>query len=145
MDDDDPEFHVERLPALAFGREFTLIPDHVREDLESLQRESAIYSNHWIEDIGDFRHVRIALTEDERLEFARRSWAFELWIRAGMPHWARDVPGIDADVAKDADSYVMHTIDGQSFGPPYHCFAAFLGEHLEAVTCGHAQGAQQGN
>lgn len=133
---DDVEIFAERLPTLAFGREFTHIPDHVREELESLQRESAIYSDQWVEELGDFRHVRIPFTEEEKQEFSRRSWAYELWIRAGRPKWARDTAGIDEDVARDADSYVMHTIDGESFGPPYHCFAAFLGDHLEALTCG---------
>jgi hypothetical protein len=130
------ETESERLPTMAFGRTFLVIPEHVREDLDSLKREGATYGDQWIEEIGDFRHVRIAFTDEERSEYARRAWAYELWIRAGNPEWARDVPDIDADVAQEADSYEMHKIDGSSFGPPYHCFAAFLGPHLEALTCG---------
>lgn len=132
----DPDPHFERLPTEAFGYVFNLVPEHIRDDLGSLERECVIYSDQWVEELGDFRHVRIAFTEEEQKEFARRSWAYELWMRAGMPQWARDTPGIDQDVAAEADSYVMHTRDGESFGPPYHCFAAFLGKHLEALTCG---------
>jgi hypothetical protein len=133
---DESDLHVERLPTEAFGYMFTHAPEHVRDDLGSLEREGAVYSDQWIEELGDFRHVRIGFTEEECKEFARRSWAFELWLRAGMPQWARDTPGIDQDIASEADSYVAHTCDGESFGPPYHCFAAFLGKHLESLTCG---------
>ena len=127
--------HVERLPTRAFGRVFTHIPEHVRQDLETLQRESAVYADHWIDEIGDFRHVRIDFTEQEREEFARRSWAYELFIRAGIPYWAADTPGIDQDIAREADAYSPKTKDGRETPPPYHCFAAFLGEHLEKLTC----------
>ena len=47
-----------RASTLAFGREFTHIPDHVRQDLETLTRECAVYTDFWIEEIGDFRHVK---------------------------------------------------------------------------------------
>lgn len=132
----ESDIQIERIPTEAFGYVFTHIPEHVRDDLDSLAREVAIYSDQWIEELGDFRHVRIKFTDAESKEYARRSWAFELWIRADMPHWAKDTPSIDQDIANDADSYVMRTCDGDSFGPPYHCFAAFLGEHLETLTCG---------
>jgi REase_DpnII-MboI len=127
---------MRRLPTKAFGYVFTHVPEHVREDLGTLEREKAVYSDQWVEELGNFRHVRIRFTDDECNEFARRAWAFELWIRAGMPKWARDTQDIDQDIASDADSYVAHTSDGRSFGPPYHSFAAFLGTHLMALTCG---------
>jgi len=133
---DEPDLYAERLPTEAFGYVFTHIPEHVRDDLGSLEREVAIYSDQWVEELGDFRHVRIGFTEAEQKEFVKRSWAYELWIRADMPEWARDTPGIDQDIANEADSYVLYTRDGESLGPPYLCFAAFLGEHLEALSCG---------
>ena len=40
-------------------------------------------------------------------------------------------------MARDADTYVLQTVTGETFGPPYHCFAAFLGAHLEEVACTH--------
>lgn len=124
----------ERDPTVAFGRTFTHIPDHVRQDLSTLERECAVYTDHWIKEVGDFRHVRIDFTPEERSEFARRSWAYELFLRA-EPTWAAEVPEIDEDIARDADSYSVKTTDGREFKPPYHCFAAFLGRHLESLIC----------
>src|SRR4026208_1944950 len=111
---DEAEFDPERLPTEAFSHVFRHVPEHVREDLGTLDRESAVYSDQWIEELGDFRHVRIAFSEEERKEFARRSWAFELWLKAGVPQWARDTPGIDQDVANEADSYTLYTHDGEA-------------------------------
>ena len=122
-----------RDPTVAFGRTFTHIPDHVRQDLETLERECVVYADHWIDEIGDFRHVRIDFTAEERDEFARRSWAYELFLRV-EPTWAAEVAGIDEDVVEDADTYSMMLKDGREIGPPYHCFAAFLGRHLEALV-----------
>ena len=124
-----------RLPTYAFGMEFTHIPEFIRQDLETLERECAVYADHWIDEIGDFRHVRIEFTSEERQDFSRRCWAYELFLRAGSPQWAAEVPGIDEQVAKDADTYSAHFQDGTHIPPPYHCFAAFLGEHLEGLTC----------
>ena len=117
------------------NNEFTHIPDHVRQNLETLTRECVVYTDFWIDEIGDFRHVRIDFTADEREDFFRRSWAYELFLRADSPTWASETPGIDAQVAKDADTYSVHLVDGTEIPPPYHCFAAFLGKHLEQLTC----------
>lgn len=125
----------ERLPTIAFGYTFTHLPEHAREDLGSLEREGVVYTDHWIDELGDFRHVRIAFTVDEAKEFARRCWAYELFLRAGSLYWAKDTPGIDRDIAQQADEYQLRTRDGATLPPPYHCFAAFIGEHLEALTC----------
>ena len=124
-----------RIPTYAFGHKFTHIPEHVRQDIDTLNRESAIYTDHWIEEIGDFRHVRIRFTSEERDDFFRRSWAYELFLKAGSPTWAAETPGIDQEIAKEADSYSMRLADGTQIPPPYHCFAAFLGVHLEALVC----------
>ena len=120
----------------AYGKEFTHIPDHVRQDLVNLEREGVIYADHWIDEVEDFRHVSIEFTAEERGEFARRSWAYELFLRAGLPTWAAETPGIDEDIAKDADTYSLRLRNGEvEEPPPYHCFAAFLGEHLENLVC----------
>lgn len=136
--DSDAWFANERAATIAFGRSFTHIPEHVRQDLETLERECAIYTDHWIEEIGDFRHVRIDFTPDERREFARRSWAYELFLRADVT-WASEVVAMDKDVAQDADSYSVTGKDGSVIEPPYHCFAAFLGPHLEALSCSRSE------
>lgn len=125
-----------RLPTHAFGYEFTHLPEFVREAVQSLERESVLYEDHWVDELQDCRHVRIALSKEEAREYARRAWAFELFLRADAPKWARDAPGIDADVARDADSYSPSLRDGTTIPRPYHCFGAFLGEHLEAISCG---------
>lgn len=130
------EYEFKRIPTHAFGYEFTHIPDFVRDDLGSLDREGVLYADHWVDELNDFRHVRIALTPDEAKDYARRAWAYELFLRAGLPQWARDVPGIDSDVADGADTYSITTVDGTRFDPPYHCFAAFLGPSLETISCG---------
>ena len=135
MSDKDEHFEAQRLPTYAFGYEFTHIPEDVRDDVWSLERECVLYADHWVDDLNDFRHVRISLTCEEAREYARRTWAFELYLRAGCPKWARDVPGIDADVAHDADTYSPTLGDDRKISPPYHCFAAFLGPHLEAISC----------
>ena len=101
----------ERHPTVAFGRIFTHVPEHVRQVLETLERECVVYADHWIEEVGDFRHVRIDFTPEERDEFARRSWAYELFLRA-EPTWAAEVPGIDEDIARDADTYSALLTDG---------------------------------
>ena len=124
-----------RLPTYALGKKFTHIPEHVRQDLATLERECAVYANHWIEEVGDFRHIRIDFTAEERDEYVRRCWAYELFIRADYPTWAVETPGIDEDIANDADTYTMVLRDGSTIPPPYHCFAAFLGSHLEMLTC----------
>jgi hypothetical protein len=105
----EPDLDMDRLPTEALGYVFTHVPEHVRDDLGTLEREGVIYSDQWIEELGDFRHVRIAFADEERKDFASRSWAYELWMRAGMPEWAKDTPGIDQDIASEADSYVMQT------------------------------------
>lgn len=137
-DDFDDWEGTERYPTVAFGRTFTHIPDHVRQDLETLERERVVYDDHWIEEVGDFRHVRIDFTPQERDEFARRSWAYELFLRAERT-WAAEVSGIEEDIAHDADTYSLVLSDGEEIEPPYHCFAAFLGPHLEALTCGSSE------
>ena len=129
---------VQRIPTFAWGKEFTHIPEHVRSDLDTLASECSVYDDHWIEEIGDFRHVKIDFTEEEREDYFRRSWAYELFLRAGMPKWAADTPGIDPQVAEDADTYSAKFGDGFEIPPPYHCFAAFLGNHLESLTCGRS-------
>lgn len=126
----------ERIPTQSFGYLFTHIPEFVRDSVESLEREGVLYSDHWVDELDDFRHVRINFTPEEASEYVRRAWAYELWIRAGHPEWSRDVDGIDKDVADDADTYSPQLKDGTIIPPPYLCFAAFLGPHLVGISCG---------
>ena len=115
-------------------RRFAYIPEKFIQDIDSLERECAIYTDHWIDELDDFRHVRIDFTPEERSDFVRRCWAYELFLRTNV-EWASEVPGIDHDIAQEADAYSGFRIDGSKINPPYHCFAAFLGSHLEALLC----------
>jgi hypothetical protein len=117
-----------------FGHQFKHLDDETLAELMSLEREQAIYSDHWIDGLDDFRHVRIGLTHDEMEEYVRAMAAFDRF-RGSSAKWARNVRGIPSDIAARADSYCIRTRDGQQLGPPWHCAAAFMGKHLESVMC----------
>jgi hypothetical protein len=105
-----------------FGHEFRHLDDAHLEQLLSLERERAIYADHWIDGLDDFRHVRIALTDGEVNEFVRSMSAPDLFLGSSAK-WARNVRGIPADIAARADSYCSSTKDGQTLRPPWHCAA----------------------
>jgi hypothetical protein len=119
----------------AFGRDWVAIDDDAVRELCSLEREGAIYVDHWQDHLHDFRHVKISFTPDEIQEFVRSYWAYELFLRAGSPRRLSDVREIPPDIAERADSYVLHTVDGPAPNPPHHCPAAFLGPDLEELVC----------
>jgi hypothetical protein len=96
-----------------FGKNFGMVSDSQVSDLRTLERESAIYSDHWIDAIGDFRHVRIQFTPDEVKEYVRSMYSIELWLRAGKPTPVSEVKGIPEDIARRADKYEMVTRDGK--------------------------------
>lgn len=122
-----------------FARDWSDLDEEAMRDLRTLEREGAIYTDLWQDHLNDFRHVRIAFAQQEIDEYVRANWAYERFLRAGSPEWAKDVPEIPADIAERADRYVMHTVNGKTFGPPYHCLAAFLGDELEALVCFNAR------
>lgn len=126
-----------------FGHNFELLDEHHQRDLLHLEREGAIYTDHWIERLNDFRHIRIKLTPEEIKEYVRSLWAYELFLRAGHPERASDVEGIPDDIAERADSYTMVTKDGVEFEKPWHCVAGFLGPDLERLTCFNVEDRQE--
>lgn len=117
-----------------FEHDFELLDESHQRDLLHLEREGAIYADHWIERLNDFRHIRIKLTPAEIKEYVRSLWAYELFLRAGHPERASEVEGIPEDIAERADSYTMVTEDGKA-ETPWHCVAGFLGPELEELTC----------
>ena len=125
-----------------FGYDFELLDENHQRDLLHLEREGAIYSDHWIDRLNDFRHIRIKLTPEEIKEYVRSSWAYELFLRAGQPEKASEVEGIPEDIADRADSYTMVTEDGKS-ETPWHCVAAFLGPELEKLICFNIEDRQE--
>lgn len=116
-----------------FDFDFELLDDSHTTDLLTLEREGAVYADLWIDRLGDFRHVKIAFTQAETDEYVRSMKALELFLRAGSPNRAADVPGIPADIAARADSY-PHWVNGKVVGT-YHCPAAFIGPDLEELVC----------
>lgn len=125
-----------------FGYDFELLGESHQIDLLHLQREGAIYSDHWIERLNDFRHIRIKLTPEEIKEYVRSLWAYELFLRADHPERASEVEGIPEDIAERADAYTMVTKDGKS-ETPWYCVAGFLGPELEKLTCFNIQDRQE--
>ena len=120
-----------------FGRTWPNLPEHLATDLWQLEREGAMYTDLWVDELGDFRHTRLRLTEGEIAEFVRRAWAYALFLEAGSPSLAVDTPGIDRDIAEEADRYeMMGEGDVILEEAPYHCPAAFYGPHLERLVCG---------
>jgi len=119
----------------AFGYDFQRLEAGFISELLSLEREGAIYTDHWIDALQDYRHVRIAFTPAEIKEYVRSLWAYDLFLRAGSPRLASEVPDIPPDIAARADAYVLHNKDGPLPDPPHHCVAAFLGPELEALVC----------
>lgn len=118
-----------------FGHNFLNLDEHHVHELTALERERSIYTDHWIDELNDFRHVRIKLSDAEVEEYVRSMVAFDLFL-GSKAKWARSVKGIPKDIAKRADTYEMRTIDGQVFKRPWHCAAGFMGPHLEAILCG---------
>ena len=118
-----------------FGREWIEIDDDVIGELWALEREGSIYVDHWQDHLNDFRHVRIKFTKDEIEEYVRSLWAYETFLRADSPPWARDVPEIPPDIAKRADEYSVTSVDGHQEGLPHHCIAGFVGARLEKLIC----------
>lgn len=125
-----------------FQYDFEFLPGEHIQDLLALERERAVYTDHWIDAIEDFRHVRIRFSQAETEEYVRSLWAYELFIRAGRPARAADVPGIPDDIADRADAYVMYTANGRVQGPPYHCPAGFIGEELETLVLRRSRAAR---
>jgi hypothetical protein len=126
-----------------FGYDFELLDEHHLRDLLHLEREGALYADHWIERLSDFRHIRIKLTPNEIQEYVRSLWAYELFLRAGHPERASDVGEIPKDIAERADSYRMVTEDGVESEKPWHCVAGFLDPELERLTCLNVEGRQE--
>ena len=118
-----------------FGHDFNHLDESHVLELFSLEREGAIYTDHWIDSLSDFRHISIAFSNAEITEYVRSMVAYEAFLAAGSPDRASDVPAIPPDIAERADNYSIETRDGETLGPPWHCPAAFIGPDLEDLVC----------
>jgi hypothetical protein len=68
-----------------FGKVFESLESAHLQDLWSLEREGAIYTDHWIDELADFRHVRIPFAPDEISEFVRSLWRTSSSSALGRP------------------------------------------------------------
>jgi REase_DpnII-MboI len=123
-----------------FNHDFQLIDSSHVQDLLQLQREGAIYTDHWFDELDDFRHIKIKFTNAEVKEYVRSLWAYELFLKAGTPALASSVAAIPGDIAKRADSYTLRTSDSAEEITPWHCTAAFLSPELEELVCTNVPG-----
>jgi REase_DpnII-MboI len=123
-----------------FNHDFQMLDSSHIEDLLQLQREAAIYTDHWFDELDDFRHIKIRFTENEVKEYVRSLWAYELFLRADSPPLASSVARIPRDIAKRTDSYTLRTVDSDEEITPWHCPAAFLGPELEELVCQNVPG-----
>lgn len=118
-----------------FGYDFEHLDESHILELFSLEREGAIDTDHWIDSLSDFRHVRIAFSRPETEEYVRSMVAYDAFLAAGSPDRASEVSAIPEDIAERADNYAIETRDGEMLGPPWHCPAAFMGPDLETLVC----------
>jgi len=89
---------------IAFEHEFKNLDEEHERDLFNLEREGAVYTDQWVDELQDFRHVRIPLQPAEIKEYVRSLKAWDLFLGSGEK-WARDVEGIPADVAEMPNRY----------------------------------------
>ena len=67
-----------------FGYDFQFLNENIQRDLLHLEREVAIYTDHWIDHLNDFRHILIKFTQEEVEECVRSLWAFELFCEQAV-------------------------------------------------------------
>ena len=121
-----------------FDREFRHLDAAFLQDLQTLENEGAVYTQLWQEDSEDFRFCRIVFTPAEIVNYVDASLAYDefesLYKEQGDPDLAL-AHLTDTRIRNQVEEYNRRAISiGQS--DTAFCFAAFLGEHLEALCCG---------
>lgn len=99
-----------------FGHDFNHLEPETLGELFSLEREGAIYSDHWISYLNDFRHVKIKFTAEETKEYVRSLWAYELFLKNPPEKYVSEINEIPKDIAERADSYSILLEDGEELG-----------------------------
>src|SRR5690625_4752093 len=99
---------------IAFEHEFKNLDEEHERDLFNLEREGAVYTDQWVDELQDFRHVRIPLQPAEIKEYVRSLKAWDLFLGSGEK-WARDVEGIPADVAEMPNRLESHKTQATCF------------------------------
>jgi hypothetical protein len=119
-----------------FGREFYLLDDDGRRDLESLTLEGCLYTYMFQDDSGDLAYVRVRLNPEELVRYVDGVYAYDRYnqgIATGLDEVSA-LAAIDSRVIRreveDYNKWILATGDAAI---PY-CPVAFLGE-LEALLC----------
>ena len=121
-----------------FNRRFPNLEPHFLDDLRTLEEEGAIYAQFWQEDDNESRFCRIRLTAAEIVEYVEASCAYDefeaLCRKNGDPDIAL-MKLANHRIRKRVQDYNDWTISiGQE--DTLFCFAAFIGDDLEALLCG---------
>lgn len=121
-----------------FGREYSNLGPEFLQELRNLSDEGAIYAQLWQEQSESFRSCRIRFRPEEIVAFVEALTALEEFE-------AECAKGHDPEHALKSvkserirDRVRKYNSWSRSIGQTetQYCPAAFMGEHLEALTCG---------
>lgn len=147
---EEPEYELDLVDLSAFGYPFKQYPSGLAEDLVSLEREGAIYSNFVNTAKGpdedgrwEFNYYRIKLQPTEIFQYVEASIAHQKYLeqvdRGLTFDEALDAMG-DPIIAKRVRDYGITTMDDGTIEEFRGCFASFLPEGMEDLVCGHQRG-----
>ena len=121
-----------------FNREFQHLSAHLLQELQTLQEEGAIYAQFWQEDSNDFRFCRIRLTPAEIVDYVDALFAVDEF-KGLLQQYGDSSLALahlsNPQVRNRVEEYNRWAISSGQDEMTF-CFAAFLGRHLEALTCG---------
>lgn len=121
-----------------FNHEFHHLDPHFLQDLLTLEQEGAIYTQFWQEESQDFRFCRIRFRPAEIVSYVDASRAYNEFLRhytlSGDPAAALEQIK-DAKIRNQVMEYNRWTESIDQYDTLY-CFAAFIGNELEDLTCG---------
>lgn len=122
-----------------FDYKFTALTPSFLEDLSNLEREGAIYSQFWRDDVEDFRFCRIKFTPKEIVNYVEAIKAFDEFVQLKshpQNYSAKDALNdlSNTKIKRRVEAY-NEWVDKIGQDTAY-CFAAFLGDHLENLVCG---------
>jgi len=121
-----------------FDREFRHLSPDFLQDLDTLEKEGSIYTQFWQADVQDFRFCRIRFRPGEIVAYVDAIMAYDEFLG-----YCEDTGEPVTALAQISDSTIRNRVleynrwtasVGQH--DTLYCFAAFIGEHLEDLTCG---------
>lgn len=121
-----------------FGREFNNLDDVFLDDLQTLERESCIYTQFWRDKEESFSFCRVKFEPDEIVQYVDAISAYNEY--AGYVEG-----GLERNEALENISYDKYISQVREYNEwaqevdqpgTMYSLAAFLGEDLEALVCG---------